>query len=74
MTKEQALIDAQARADNTGLTWHVIAINAVPIWPFKAIGRTYDTVSEHHVINNNHLYKSGKLESIQKFEPATIPE
>ena len=68
MTKQHAIIDAQSRAERSGLSWHVIKIKKT------LLRSSYDTVTQDHVDNYSHLYKSGKFKVIETFEPTIKQE
>ena len=65
MTKTDALVDAKARTERTGIAWRVIRIK-------KSFFQrpSYDTVSDHHLITHKSSYKSGLFKSIERFEPS----
>lgn len=69
MTKEHALIDAQSRAERSGIIWNVIQIKRSFFTK-----TTYETVGNAHIEQHKSLYKSGHFKVIETFEPSEILE
>ena len=56
MTVEEANIDAQARANRTGLYWFVVRLE----------DKSHESVQAHHLITHKAKYKAGIFKVIGK--------
>ena len=63
MNLEEAIIDAQGRANRTGLNW----------WIIKMKDNTHEAVQDHHLITHKAKYNDGTFKIIgERYSPQSI--